>query len=103
MSNRREYERLMIRKYALLKLTNGELIEGQTRNLSMSGAFIECEPEFPLQNGTECSITMNLDEEDEEMLAEIYATISHSDDDGLGCHFLKVNSTYYQFIGELYA
>ena len=101
MSNRRNYERLLIHKFALLKLANGEIIEGQTRDMSMGGAFIECDPDIDLKEGTECSISLTLDEE-EELIAEIYASISHSEDDGLGLDFLKVNSIYYRFIREIY-
>ncbi len=101
MSNRRNYERLLIHKFALLKLSNGETIEGRTRDLSVGGAFIECEPDMDLEEGTECSISLTLDEE-EELITEIYASISHSENGGLGLNFLKVNSTYYQFIREIY-
>ncbi len=102
MSNRRDYERLLIRKFALLKLTNGEIIEGQTRDISMEGAFIECEPDIYLEEGTECTIKLMLDEEDKELTTEIYGSISHSDSEGLGFNFLRVNAIYYQFIRELY-
>ena len=101
MSNRRNYERLLIHKFALLKLANGETITGRTRDISVDGAFIECESGIDLEEGTECSISLTLDEE-EELTTEIYASISRSENDGLGCKFLKVNSTYYQFIREIY-
>ncbi len=100
MSNRRNYERLLIQKFALLKLANGKIVEGQTRDMSVGGAFIECEPDIDLSEGMECTISLVLDEEDEEMTTEIYGRISHCDNGGLGCNFLKVNSVYYQFIGE---
>lgn len=100
MSNRRNYERLLIRKFALLKLANGEIIEGQTRDMSVGGAFIECEPDIDLAEGTECTISLALDEEEEGTITEIYGSISHCDTEGLGCNFLKVNSVYYQFIKE---
>jgi hypothetical protein len=102
MANRRDYERFLIRKYALLKLANGEIIEGQTRDMSMSGAFIECEPDIDLSEGTECAIRLMLDAEDKELTTEIYGNIRFSDSEGLGCHFLKVNTIYYQFIRALY-
>lgn len=100
MSNRRNYERLLIQKYALLKLENGEVIAGQTRNISMGGAFLECEPDIDLSEGTECSISLILNEGYEEELTEIHGYISHSGTEGLGLNFLKVDSTYYQFIDE---
>jgi len=100
MSNRRDYERLLIRRFALLKLANGETIEGQTRDMSVGGAFIECEPDISLEEGEECTISLMLDEEDEELLAEIYGSISHSEEQGIGLNFLKVNSIFYQFIKE---
>lgn len=99
-SNRRNYERLLIRRYALLKLTNGEVFEGLTRDMSVGGAFIECDPDIDLSEGTECSINIALDETDPEETTEIYGTISHCGSDGLGFNFLKVNSVFYQFIGE---
>ncbi len=99
-SNRRNYERLLIRRYALLKLANGKVLEGQTRDMSVGGAFIECEPDIEITEGTECSISLALDETDQEKTTEIYGTISHCDSDGLGFFFLKVNSVFYQFIGE---
>lgn len=100
MSNRRNYERLLIQKYAILRLTNGESIEGKTRDMSVGGAFIECEYDNDLGEGTECTISLMLDEGNEAVLTEMYASISHSEEEGLGCIFLKVNSGYYQFIGE---
>jgi len=102
MSNRRDYERLLIQRFALLKLANGEFIEGQTRDMSVGGAFIECEYDIDLEEGTECTISLTLDDEEaEELTTEIYGTITHSNDQGLGFNFLKVNSVYYQFIKEL--
>lgn len=102
MSNRRDYERLLIRKFALLKLANGETIEGQTRDMSVGGAFIEFDSDIELEEGTECTIRLMLDEESREMTTDIYSSITHSDDGGLGCTFLKINAIYYQFIRELY-
>ncbi|AGF76616.1 PilZ domain-containing protein [Desulfocapsa sulfexigens DSM 10523] len=101
MSNRRNYERLLIQKFAILKLANGETIQGQTRDLGMGGAFIECAPDIHLEEGTECTISLVLNDEEERMITEIYGCISHCDNSGgLGCNFLKINATYYQFIGE---
>ncbi len=104
MSNRRDYERLLIQRFALIKLANGEFIEGQTRDMSVGGAFVECEYDIDLEEGTECTISLTLDDdenEDEELTTEIYGTVSHSSAHGLGLNFLKVNSVYYQFINEL--
>jgi hypothetical protein len=102
MSNRRDYERLLIRKFALLKLANGETIEGETRDMSMGGAFIECEPDVYPEEGTECTISLMLDDEEEELMTELYGSITHNDTGGIGLNFLKVNATFYQFIRELY-
>jgi PilZ domain-containing protein len=100
MSNRRNYERHLIRKFALLKLANGETVEGETRDLSAGGAFIECSPDIDLAEGTKCAISLILDEEEEGLVTEIYGSITHCEDEGLGCNFLKVNSVYYQFLRE---
>lgn len=102
MSNRRDYERLLIHKFALLKLANGQTIEGRTRNMSVGGAFIEFESDIDLAEGTECTIRLMLGEEGEEMTKEIHSSISHRDEGGLGLTFLKINAIYYQFIRELY-
>lgn len=101
MSDRRNYERHLIRKFALLKLANGEIFEGLTRDMSMGGAFIECESNIDLTRGMECSIRLILKEGEEEMITEISGAICYSDSRGLGCTFLRINSTYYQFINEL--
>ncbi|MBU0943288.1 MAG: PilZ domain-containing protein [Proteobacteria bacterium] len=103
MSDRRNYERHLIRKFALLKLANGDTFEGQTRDISMGGAFIECASDIGIAEGTECIIRLILKEGDEEVVTEIYGSICHSDAQGLGCTFLKINSAYYQFMNELYA
>lgn len=103
MSDRRNYERLLIRKFALLKLASGETLRGETRNISMGGAYIECESDIELETGTECVIRLILKEGEEEVATEIYGSICYSDGQGLGCTFLKINSSYYQFINELYA
>jgi hypothetical protein len=102
MKNRRDYERLLIRKFALLKLANGETISGQTRDMCVGGAFIECEPDIDLADGTECTIRLMLDESDKELTTEIYGNIKYIDGEGFGCHFLKVNAIFYQFIRALY-
>ncbi len=103
-SNRRNYERRLIHKFALLKLANGVIIEGRTRDMSVGGAFIECDQDvdLDLSEGDECSISMILEEGEEELTTEIYGSISHCDSDGIGCNFLKINLVYYQFISEQY-
>ncbi len=103
-SNRRNYERRLIHKFALLKLANGDIIEGQTRDMSIGGAFIEYDSDIDidLTEGEECSISMILEEGEDELSTEIYGSISHSDSEGVGCHFLKINLAYYQFISEQY-
>ncbi len=104
-SNRRKYERRLIHKFALLKLANGITIEGQTRDMSIGGAFIECaqdDIDLDLTEGDECTISMVLEEGDEELTTEIYGNISHHDSQGIGCNFLKINLVYYQFISEQY-
>ncbi len=100
MSDRRNYERLLIRKFALLKLANGETIEGETRDMSMSGIFLECESDLNLVVGTECTVSLAIAEENEETTIEAYGSIRHGGDGGIGLLFLKVNSIYYQFITE---
>ncbi len=100
MSDRRDYERLLIRKFAILKLANGATIEGETRDMSMGGIFIECEPNIDLTDGTECSVSLALADGSENITTETYGTICHNSDGGVGLLFLKVNSTYYQFIEE---
>ena len=90
MSNRRDYERMLIRKFALIKLASGEIIEGQTRNMSEAGAFVECNPSFSIPNGTECTIQLVLDENNSEQTTDIQGSISHSEDDGLGLKFLLI-------------
>lgn len=102
MSDRRNYERRLIRKFALLKLTNGETFEGHTRDMSMGGVFIECGANIDIAVGTECTISLILKEGEEELATEICASICYSDGQGLGCSFLKINSIYYQFMNALY-
>ena len=104
-SNRRNYERSLIRKFALLKLKNGDILEGETHDLSMGGAFIEYDSDIDidlaeLTEGEECTISMILEEGDEELTTEIYGSISHITPEGVGCNFLKINLAYYQFISE---
>ncbi len=101
MSERRNHERHLIRRFALLKLSNGELIEGETQDMSIDGAFIECNPDRELQEGDICTITLIL-EDDESISTEIYGSIAHRTEDGVGCNFLKINSVYYQFMSEYF-
>ncbi len=100
MPNRRNYERLLIRRYALLKLANGETITGETRNMSMGGVFVECEQDGILDAGTECSISLTLGDDGDEMTTETSGSICHIDSEGIGLFFVKVNATYYQFISN---
>ncbi len=100
MSDRRDHERYLIRRFALLKLANGELIEGQTLDMSMGGAFIECSEKEDISEGDMCTITLTLDDDEESSSTEIYGSITHLDDEGVGCNFLKINSAYYQFMRE---
>lgn len=102
MSERRDHERHLIRRFALLKLSNGELIEGQTQDMSVGGAFIECDPGRDLQEGETCTITLILEGDDESISTEIYGNITHREEGGVGCNFLKINSVYYQFMSEYF-
>ncbi len=103
-SNRRNYERRLIHKFALIKLANGEILEGRTRDMSVGGAFIEYDSDIDidLTEGEECSISMILEEGENELTTEIYGSISHPEAGGVGCDFLKINLAYYQFISEQY-
>lgn len=98
--DRRNYERRLIQKFALLKLANGLILEGLTRELSVGGGFIECNPgvDTVLIEGEECTIVLSL--ENEGLTTEIYGSISHTDPQGIGFNFLKINLAYYQFINE---
>jgi len=102
MPERRDHERHLIRRFALLKLANGELIEGQTEDMSIGGAFIKCDPDRDLQEGDICTITLILEDDDESISTEIYGSISHKGEEGVGCNFLKINSAYYQFMSIYY-
>ena len=101
MSNRRNYERYLIRKFALLKLANGETIEGETRDMSMGGAFIELPSDTDLEEGAECTVSLVLGDGDNEEATELHGNICYNDGRGIGCNFLKVNTIFYQFITEL--
>jgi hypothetical protein len=101
MSERREHERHLIRMLAILKFANGVIIEGKTREMSMGGAFIECDTDVELHEGDTCTVSLTLEETGETIDTEIYSTITHRGGQGIGCKFLKINSTYYQFMGNL--
>ncbi len=101
MSERREHERHLIRMFAILKFANGVIIEGQTREMSMGGAFIECETDAEFHEGDTCTVSLKLEETGETVDTEIYSTVTHRGGQGIGCQFLKINSTYYQFMGNL--
>ena len=102
MSERRNYERHLLRKLALLKFANGDTIEGHTVDMSVGGAFIEIDGEADLREGDTCTISLVLDDEGEMVTTEIYGSISHQSPQGVGCNFLKINSIYYQFLSSIY-
>ena len=102
MSERRDHERHLIRRFALLKLANGELVEGQTQDMSIGGAFILCDSERDLHEGETCTITLILEDDDQPITTEVYGNITHREDEGVGCQFLKINSAYYQFMNGQY-
>lgn len=102
MSERRNYERHLLRKLALLKFANGDVIEGHTVDMSVGGAFIEIDGEADLHEGDTCTISLVLDDEGEMVTTEIYGSISHQSPQGVGCDFLKINSIYYQFLSSIY-
>jgi len=89
MSERRNHELRLIRKLALLKLASGEIIERQTRDMSVGAAFIEYDSDVEFHEGDSIS-------------TEIFASISHAEKQGVGCNFLKINSVYYQFMSRYY-
>ena len=102
MSERRDHERHLIRRYALLRLASGELIEGQTQDMSLGGAFILCDSDRIEHDGETCTITLILEDDDQSITTEIYGNITHRGEEGVGCSFLKINSAYYQFMSGQY-
>lgn len=102
MSERRNYERHLLRRLALLKFANGEVVEGHTVDMSVGGAFIEIDKDIELHEGDTCTISLVLEDEDEMLTTEIYGSISHQTAQGVGCNFLKINSVYYQFLTNIY-
>ncbi len=102
MSERRKYERHLLRKLAILRLASGEVIEGHTMDMSVGGAFIEVDADLELHEGESCTISLVLEDEGEEITTEIDGSISHQSDQGVGCNFLKIDSAYYQFLNKIY-
>ncbi|MEN8200410.1 MAG: PilZ domain-containing protein [Thermodesulfobacteriota bacterium] len=101
MSDRRKYERYLIQKLALLQLANGNTLQGQTLDMGEGGALIQFETDNDLTLGESYRVNLLLDEEDEETLTEVEGQVSHLSSNGVGFTFLKINSTYYQFMEEL--
>ena len=102
MSERRNYERHLLRKLALIKFANGDVVEGHTVDMSVGGAFIELDEAIKLHEGDTCTISLVLDDKEEMVTTEIYGSISHQSPQGVGCDFLKINSVYYQFLSNIY-
>lgn len=89
MTERRNHDRHLIRRHVLLKLANGELVDGQTLDMSIGGAFIKCAPDRELQEGDMCTISLILENDDESISTEVSGSISHRSELGVGCSFLK--------------
>lgn len=100
MSERRNYERHLIRKIALLKLAGEEASQKQSGDKSVDLTFFQCNSHGDLHLGDDCTVILMLEQK---ISTGIYGNTSHNPDFDLSCNFLEVGSVLYQFMRNHYA
>ena len=88
-NNNRKHTRLAIQIAAEVRLDDGSVYEGTTRNMSFGGAFIDI-AEIPgnLAIGTTCELRLKLGAMEQPLNVPVQSKLVRTTDQGVGVEFL---------------
>ena len=88
-SNDRKHTRLSIQISAEIRMDDGTIFEGTTRNMSFGGAFVDIEtvPEN-VQLGTHCELRLKLGASEQPLNVPVKSKLVRTTTEGLGVEFL---------------
>lgn len=83
-SNNRRHQRLDIEASATIKLRDGQVFEGRTRNISYKGAFFEFDRASEIIQGEYCLLTIDVKDELNSMVLKLKCKVIHTHEEGVG-------------------
>lgn len=83
-SDNRRHQRLDIEASAKIKLKNGKVFDGKTRNISYKGAFFEFDQVSEVIQGEYCLLTIDVKDALNSMVLKLKCKVVHAHEDGIG-------------------
>ena len=88
--DKRKHQRLPVAVPASIKVGETETYSGTTRNISFSGAYINCAEDKVPETGTSCVVTLTLQEGPEPVTISIKARVKRFKDANVGLEFQAI-------------
>ncbi|WP_455376353.1 PilZ domain-containing protein [Kaarinaea lacus] len=88
--DKRKHQRLQIAVAARISVGDSTRYEGTTKNISFSGAYINCNQGKIPEIGTSCIVTLTLQEGDEPVTIKFKARVKHQKISSVGLEFQAI-------------
>jgi hypothetical protein len=86
--NRREFTRVPVHLEAKVTAQQASSVQGQSRNVSLSGVFLHCDTPLPV--GTSCCVTLRLVDRYDQMGIAASGRVVRLQDDGMAIMFTEI-------------
>ena len=91
MKKQRKHTRLPLELTAEIKLSNGAIFKGVTKNISFGGIFFKISGLTELKQGDHCTFSIILQEEVERLSIDFNSEVIHIQRSGIGLRFISIN------------
>ena len=93
--DKRKHQRLKIPLAATIKVGETVSYQGTSKNISFSGAYIQCAQDTVPDIGTSCIVTLMLQDGDEPTTIKFKARVKHTRDSNVGLEFQAIYAEDY--------
>ena len=91
MKEHRKHTRLPLELVAEIKLANGTIYKGVTKNISFGGVFFRISGFTGLKEGDRCIFAIILREEADRLSIDFSIEVVHIQNSGMGLRFISIN------------
>ncbi|MGN7613761.1 PilZ domain-containing protein [Magnetococcales bacterium HHB-1] len=85
--NKRHWERIPLNSFASLQLHNGEILQGEIRNISIGGAFLETDEKIITKNAMQTQGILKFDFQGSSL--ELEGEVVRKEDGGIGLSLFR--------------
>ena len=91
MKEHRKHTRLPLELTAEIKLSNGVVYKGETKNISFGGIFFKTSDSTEIKQGERCNFSIILQEEIGRLAIDFDCEVIHIQSSGIGLRLISIN------------